>query len=332
MALQVKYYNDTTHAVYSLDSDPTAFAWNNTNASLYAFLFRTDNNTTYIKTGPNATDWTLVGGGNSGAFQTQWVYRPGSGATGPVVYGEFVACFTAVAAVRTANGGDGRYTIFMDESLQNPMPVPAGGYDMAGIELVGIRNNSQGTVIFSDAVTMINLVGIKNLALTKEPGVGTPPISIDNTTPVLQLENVGVGPSTINVTGNTFITLNNNTIVQGDLAGDAAVDIDPGVTLNVIMQGENCQCNLEAFGGDNTTTVSIYVQCTTAVLQPQTLMLGSMPIQQFPPVWQGTGDPNGPAGPAAIGPVFPGSAGARYLDTASGTWFECTNPVTPVWV
>lgn len=63
MGLTVKYYNDTTHAVYTLDSDPTVFAWGNTNASLNAFLYRSDTQQTYIKTGPLETDWELVGQG-----------------------------------------------------------------------------------------------------------------------------------------------------------------------------------------------------------------------------------------------------------------------------
>lgn len=64
MALVVKYYNDTTHAVYTLDSDPTIFAWGQTNAALRAFLYRSDTGTLYIKTGEGTQDWTLVGPGS----------------------------------------------------------------------------------------------------------------------------------------------------------------------------------------------------------------------------------------------------------------------------
>lgn len=62
--LTTKYYNDTTHVVYNLDGDPTVFAWGNVNASNNSFLYRSDNGTLYMKTGPLSTDWTLVGPGN----------------------------------------------------------------------------------------------------------------------------------------------------------------------------------------------------------------------------------------------------------------------------
>lgn len=80
MPLDIQYYNDMTHAVYSLDSDPTVFNWGPTNARLYSFLFRTDNNTTYIKTGPNAQDWTIVvpGGGGGTIYQYNGVPVPGA--------------------------------------------------------------------------------------------------------------------------------------------------------------------------------------------------------------------------------------------------------------
>lgn len=62
MPLSVQYYNDTTHCVYTLDSNPTTFNWGGTNARLSSILFRTDTNQAFYKSGPLATDWTIWSG------------------------------------------------------------------------------------------------------------------------------------------------------------------------------------------------------------------------------------------------------------------------------
>lgn len=62
MALEILYSNPGLPVVYKLDSDPTEFnGWGGTNAEENSVLYRTDVPSTYLKNGPNATDWLLIG-------------------------------------------------------------------------------------------------------------------------------------------------------------------------------------------------------------------------------------------------------------------------------
>lgn len=120
--------------------------------------------------------------------------------------------------------------------------------------------------------------------------------------------------------------------ITGSQAGDASVLVDPGVSLTVAMLGANCQCNLEAFAGDATTSISFAISNPTAVVQPQTLVLSDMRVDQLSPIWYSNGDPNGPAGAGLIGPVFPSWLGAQFIDVSLGTLYTCTNILVPTWV
>lgn len=60
--LGIFYSNPGLPVQYTLDSDPTAFAgWGGTNAEQNSILYRLDAPSIYIKSGPNNTDWTLIG-------------------------------------------------------------------------------------------------------------------------------------------------------------------------------------------------------------------------------------------------------------------------------
>lgn len=123
------------------------------------------------------------GGSSGGAFQTQWIYRPGSGATGPVVYADFDELYTSLDAVRVANGGLGSYQITMDGIALSPVPIPNASYDMSGVTWVGNTNFSQVTVEIADGASIIFLVEIKNCGITRSAFVSNPPLAVDASAP-----------------------------------------------------------------------------------------------------------------------------------------------------
>lgn len=76
-------------------------------------------------------------GGGAGGSSNCLIYRPGSGASGPVVFDTWADLMTQLGTLRAAANSDGCYTIAFDDSLTSPAPIPAGAYDMTGVTWTG---------------------------------------------------------------------------------------------------------------------------------------------------------------------------------------------------
>lgn len=100
---------------------------------------------------------------------TQLVYRPGSGATGPVIFDTWAGLMTQLTVVRARNGATVPVRIIIDDADVSPAVIPAGGpYDMINCVLAGLRRAggagiSQAQVV--EGATFTNLRIIEDLVV-----------------------------------------------------------------------------------------------------------------------------------------------------------------------
>lgn len=96
-----------------------------------------------------------------------YVYKPGSGATGPVVWDDFDDLYAALDAQRTANGG-GCYSIEIDDSITSPAVMgTAVTYDMTSVQWVGAKRTAlQATCTMPDGAAYTGLRVFRNLVVT----------------------------------------------------------------------------------------------------------------------------------------------------------------------
>lgn len=77
------------------------------------------------------------GGGGSGTGSTALIFKPGSGASGPVVYASWSALMAQLTAMRDAGNHNGVFSILFDNSSSS-ITIPAGTYDMTNVEWRGL--------------------------------------------------------------------------------------------------------------------------------------------------------------------------------------------------
>lgn len=85
-----------------------------------------------------ATNDPTSGAASAGGGSNCLIFRPGSGATGPVVFDTWPALMTKLAEIQADANGSGCYDILLDDSIVSPAVIPAGGpYDLTGVALIG---------------------------------------------------------------------------------------------------------------------------------------------------------------------------------------------------
>lgn len=109
MTLNILYpASSEVPAQYTLDSDPTVFAWGGTNAAANSILIRTDVPSTYYKSGPLKTNWTLVGSGGGGGGGLTVVQEEGA----PIGPGPFTTMnFVGQGITAVDNAGVAQVTV-----------------------------------------------------------------------------------------------------------------------------------------------------------------------------------------------------------------------------
>ena len=89
------------------------------------------------------SDWRIAGefagSGVLGGGESQClIFRPGSTATGPVIFNAWADLMTRLTALRAAANAGGCYTIQFDASITTPVVIPAGGpYNMTDVTWEG---------------------------------------------------------------------------------------------------------------------------------------------------------------------------------------------------
>lgn len=235
-----------------------------------------------------------------------YTFRPGSALTGPYVFDDFTALYTALDAARTAAQNSGGFSIVFDELL-GALVVPAGTYDMTGVSWISVHGDQGGgfnrfsdyPVELVDGVTITGLLSITGLLVTPTEASVTPPITL------------AVGPlhlygATLQGNDNTqcCITTAPNACgvvvhgfgkIGGGDEAQAAIDVGSGHLLNVWLAGVNAaiaEYALDDSGGEATITIIASEESSTYFNQ-QIYLVATPVILQECPMWQWQGDPNG---------------------------------------
>ena len=190
-----------------------------------------------------ATGWVALG---SLAASNVLTFRPGSGATGPIVFDSWTALYAQLVALRVATDDSGEFTIVFDET-DGALLVPAGAYDMDRTSWISVHGDQGGGfsrfntyfVTIDDGVTITNLLSITGLAVRQGAGatpsiqLGTDPLHLYGAT--LQGGDNGslctiAGPS-------AGVQLGDYGSIGGGDEAQAAIFVPTGTGLNVWLAG-----------------------------------------------------------------------------------------------
>lgn len=121
-------------------------------------------------------DSTPGGGGGTGSGSNCLIFRPGSGLVGPVVFGTWAGLVAQLAVLRAANNASGCYVISFDDSIVTPAVVPAGAYDMTGVEWHADNNRTVFADV-ADGATFTGLRTFRNGLVVEGQSLVTPAVS-----------------------------------------------------------------------------------------------------------------------------------------------------------
>lgn len=254
-----------------------------------------------------STGWIVF----SSAASNVLTFRPGSAETGPVVFNDFDDLYAQLISLRAAAVTSGLYTIVMDDA-DGAVVIPASAYDMTDTEWVGVHGPTTFnpvTVTITDGAAITSLLAITGLSVTKDV-VGTPPIAV-TAGQVLTIKASNIysdlaGKELISTTGDlTMIRLEDLGIF-----GSFALVLNAGASTGLMLEGGASAAFDDTIAGDGSTTLTVYVQSSTAQYGTQSGFSGTESIQQFAAAWRwDRGDPNG---------VVSGSLGMLLIDSSSG--------------
>jgi hypothetical protein len=112
------------------------------------------------------SNWSMIG---SAAVVTTidsncLVYRPGSGLTGPVVFGLWADLITELTALRAAGNASGCYQIAFDDSVTSPASIPAGAYDMTNVEWLALQPPGAAGAVAVSVVEGVTFTGLRTFS------------------------------------------------------------------------------------------------------------------------------------------------------------------------
>ncbi len=132
-------------------------------------------------------------GGGTASSSNCLIFRPGSGLTGPTIFAVWADLITRLAALRAANNAGGCYNIVFDDSTTSPAVVPAGAYDMTGVEWHAADGRTT-SVDIADGATFTGLRTFRGTLIVEGQSLTTPAV-----TDVLNNEIVTIDGATLDV-------------------------------------------------------------------------------------------------------------------------------------
>lgn len=115
-----------------------------------------------------------------GVASSCYIFRPGSGLNGPVVFDTWAALMSALDTARSNSNGDGCYEIYFDPSIVSPIVIPAGNWDMTRVAWVTaepLPGNIATPIDISDGVVFTRLREFRGFMLVDFIGAGAAPIA-----------------------------------------------------------------------------------------------------------------------------------------------------------
>lgn len=253
-------------------------------------------------------------GGSSGAsvMSSCYIFRPGSGLAGPVVFDSFAALYAALAAERAASNGSGCYSIEFDNSGGGSLEIPAGLYDMSLVSWSNVDGDASDfnqplSIPMGEGVLITHLLTVRGaLRLERAPGGVSSCIRLDDETLTLS-GGAGLtgGTSTVlldvlsSFTGS--INLEDNAFIGGGDERQAAVRSRAGslltIWMNGVAPGAHQFGSIRDFALDDDVgsgSISIVAKDSDSFYYPTQIYLTNTPvIQQACPMWSFEIDPNG---------------------------------------
>jgi hypothetical protein len=255
-----------------------------------------------------------AGSGGSTAGTNCFVMQPLGGQQGPTVFDDWTELYAALDETRTAAGG-GCYTILFDDSLQTPIVIPAGAYDMTGVTWDGGTQFVQTGVSVIDGATLPNLSRIQGNISVRNEGAA-PVILADGAAVQIRdgavVQSTPLGPFfdafSAGPAGAAAILMddiaqlggNGNPVVTiGPLAGGSTFALSLGSQAEVLTDA------VSSLGAPGTNDLIAVFRNTSAVLQPQTALNATVTRTILTvPRWRPQQVNAGPAINAAVGDVI----------------------------
>jgi hypothetical protein len=222
-------------------------------------------------------------GGLTASASNCLIFRPGSGLTGPTIFAVWADLITRLTALRAANNAGGCYNIVFDDSVTSPAVVPAGAYDMTGVEWHAADGRTT-SVDIADGATFAGLRTFRGTLIVEGQSLTTPAV-----TDVLNNEIVTIDGATLDVVvGGAPLYRFSSLGGGGDLAvlafsnaGTAALNTAEPV-FDVPVAGSILFSDSQTGGPQRTAIEGVVgailfqqVRTTGAILGPQSAFLGT---------------------------------------------------------
>lgn len=250
------------------------------------------------------------GGGSSGAVaSTCYIFRPGSGEAGPVVFEDMDILYAAIQTARAAGNDTGCFRVEVDDSLAAPA-MGAGAFDLSMVTLASVHGQQGGLgralhfLTLNDGVAITGLHAIDGLTVVKGQSGANPCITLDGD-PLTLSGGAGLtggtnGSLCVVPEGITsFINVLDNSYIGGGDERQAAILVSITGSLQVWLSGTNGananNVDENAFDDDaGGGVVAIEAMASSSRYYPTQIYLTNPPtIMQSCPWWNYSGDPNG---------------------------------------